>query len=185
MLPLGLDTGENYWPEAVEVSDHYAAAVGSGGLEVWQLEPWPPVLRGSLECNCWDAGVTVEADPALAALTQGQRVRLVNLETGQDALVHRFTPPPEPTSVVGAKPQKVEVTAASPSGRYVAAGWGDPSALSVWDTKTEQETRLALGPGPVARISWVASDRYVLVEVGASEEDDGHLLQVEVEPATS
>lgn len=176
------EVGDMYWPEDLELTrdSRYAVLVEPGGVEVWRLDPYPPTVTGFLACNCWDSGISIRTDPALGALAQGRRVRLVSLDTGKVVEVHRFHPPEPATSVVGAEPPELGIAAISPDGRYVAAGWSDPAALAVWDRQTDEEVIRKVGPGPPARISWTSKDDHLLVELGASAENDGNLLQFRV-----
>jgi len=183
-VPVGAASSTMSWPEDVEITSNadYAALVEPGGAEVWRLNPWPPEVLGFLRCDCWDAGLSTNADPPVAALATGDRVRLLRLDTGRAVETLKLRPPSVPTSVVGAPPPELGIAAVSPTGRYVAAGWPDPPTLTVWDRETDEEVLVEVGPGPPARISWTATDNYLLVELGASAEGNGNLLQVKVTP---
>jgi len=71
----------------------------------------------------------------------------------------------------------------SPSGRLAAVHFeGADGQLAVHDFDRDEEEHLQVGPGPVVDLSWVTSDRYLLVRLGGSAGESGRLVVVEVAP---
>ena len=181
-------SGEESWDDhdTLEIagSSPWAITVGAHQHSVFLL---PTPGRGfhalEVETGSADAGLAVDAEQPLVGYVEDGLYHLVDHDDPAEVTTHRFRAPPAPTSVVGVDDPEIAAAVPSPSGRLAAAHFERaPGQLAVHDFDRDEEEQLQVGTGPVVDLSWVTSERYLLVQLGGSAGESGRLVVVEVVP---